>query len=92
MVKNSLSFEDVWKSICEHEGEIFYLIRGDPFTYEIHGNFLIVSRTNRQLSKRNFQNGFSLLPLKGLGEINRIIQGPSYVWAILNDKRIMKNE
>lgn len=92
MVKNSPSFEDVWKAICEREGEIFHTIRGLPFTYKIHRDTLMVSRTHWQISKINFQKAYSLLPLKGPGEINQIVQGPAYVWAILNDNRIMKKE
>jgi hypothetical protein len=92
MEKNSQSFEEVWKLICKYEGQIFHTKRGYPFTYEIQGNSLIVSRTYRPLSKRNFQHAFSLLPIDGPGEINRFIQGPAYVWAILNDKRIITAE
>jgi len=92
MGKNSQSFEDVWQAIREHEGDIFHTIRGLPFTYKIDKNVLFVNRTQWQISIINFQKAYSLLPLKGPGEISQIVQGPSYIWAILNDSRIMKKE
>ena len=51
---------------------------------------LIPSRAEYKILKSEIEKAYHLLPLDGPGEINNIIQGPSYVWAILNDERIMQ--
>lgn len=83
------SFDAVWNRITENEGRTFNTKRGLEFTYKINGNMLIPSRTNYLLPKKDFETAFNSMPIKGPGEINKTIHGPSYIWAILNDKRIM---
>jgi hypothetical protein len=33
-----------------------------------------------------------MLPINGPGEIGEIVRGPSYVWAILHDRRISEGK
>lgn len=82
-------FESVWKRIISNEGQIFITKGNIPFKYVVKGDVIIPNRTNYQLSKNNFKNAYDLLPLDRPGKINNIVRGPSYVWAILNDKRII---
>ncbi len=30
------------------------------------------------------------MPVEGPGRINDLVRGPAYIWAILNDNRIVK--
>jgi hypothetical protein len=83
-------FNLVWERIVKCQGEEFRTKRGKKFIYRIKGQVLIPSRTNYFLSKTNFSKAFQILPLKGPGEISNTVRGPSYVWAILNDSRILK--
>jgi len=43
-------------------------------------------------SEINFERAHDLMllegPLEGPGAINRLVQGPAYVWAVLHDQRI----
>ena len=89
MKRTDLDFEDVWKQLIEHSGQTFYLKGGDPFTYAVMGNLLYPSRTDYHISKNDVQKAFELIPIEGPGRLRDIVRGPSYVWAILTDKRII---
>ena len=84
-----ISFNEVWNKIISNEGNIFHTKLGLEFTYRINNDILIPSRTAYNIQKNEIKKAFDLLPLSGPGEINNIVRGPSYVWAILNDKRII---
>jgi len=79
----------IWKNIIANEGNLFHTINGKEFTYRVNGNKLITNRTSRNITKNDIEKAFNLLPLIGPSAINNLVQGPSYVWAILNDKRIL---
>lgn len=84
-------FEHVWERICRHAGGEFRTVQGLPFTYEVPGNFLVITRdgkeVNRSLSKTNFRKAAEQMPVSGPAGLKGR-QGPSYTWAILNDERI----
>ena len=84
---NRQHFEKVWELICQCEGQMFHTIKRLPFTYQLNGDVLNPSRTDYNLSKKNFLKAYLLQP-KRPGEINNIVRGSSYVWAILNDSRV----
>jgi hypothetical protein len=86
------SFEEVWKRIVTREGELFRTITDKPFTYRVEGNSLYSSRTDYNISKSNFQKAYRLVPIDGPGKIGKEVRGPAYVWAILHDQRISKQE
>ena len=80
-------FEKVWIRIKAHEGETFTQIRGGQFTYEVSGNSVIPDRTNRIFPRSQFEEAFSLVPLKNTVPVQHL-QGPSYMFAIMMDERI----
>jgi hypothetical protein len=82
------NFSTVWKRIQQHQGELFHTKRGCPFKYSVKGNYLKTTRTDYALSKKDFETVYNMLPIGNLAEITNIVRGPSYIWAILNDKRI----
>lgn len=84
-----LSFNEVWERIINNSGQTFKTITGKDFTYSIINNYFLPSRTKYKISKENFEKAYKMLPLDGPGQINNIVRGPSYVWAVLNDKRII---
>lgn len=77
-----LTKENLWTKIKEHEGEIFQTVTGIEFTYVVRGNYIQTSRTDRHLTKKNFENAFDAKPEK-VSDITNTIQGSSYVFAIL---------
>ena len=79
--------ENVWANIRANEGQVFRQVRGREFTYEVRGNSIIPSTTNRILSRSQFGKALGRMPLTGPGQIQDL-QGPSYIFAILTDKRI----
>lgn len=86
------SFVEIWKRIIAFENKEFKTISKLPFTYRINGNSLCPSRTEYNISKSDFEKAFDLVPIDGPGKINKLVRGPAYVWAILQDERISKNE
>lgn len=78
----------VWNNIVKNKGETFYTKVGLPFTYTIKGYGIIPSRTNQIIGKSEFCIAIAHLPIDGPGEINHIVRGSSYVYALLIDKRI----
>lgn len=86
-----MDIEDVWSRIAAHARELFHTKTGLPFTYEVPGNYLRVSRANRSLSKTNFAKALDAMPAHGPGEI-KDRQGSAYTWAILMDPRIRQGD
>jgi len=86
-----IEFESVWKRIESHENQDFFQIRGGKFTYEVVGGHIIPDRTNQQIPKSHFKEAYNLLPLENTVRVQHL-RGPSYIYAILMDDRIRKND
>jgi hypothetical protein len=86
--QNDGQFELVWERITAHAGERFATKTGLPFTYQVHGDSVVPDRTRYRLHASNFRKAHALLSLSGPGEINALVRGPAYVWAVLTDRRI----
>ena len=82
------SFSSMWVRIVACQGQTFRTVRGLPFTYEVNGQILRVSRAKQNLPRTEFEKAYKLLPLNGPGKINSIVRGPAYVYAILTDPRV----
>jgi len=83
-------FERVWKSIAKHTGEDFTTVTGQSFRYRLAGDSVWIERDgreiNRALGKRQFQKAWARWPVEGPAELQDL-QGPAYLFAILNDSR-----
>jgi len=86
------SFEEIWERIVANAGKTFHTINGLPFTYNVQKGMVRPSRTEYQISKTDFEKAYTMVPIKGPGAISKIVRGPSYLWAILHDKRVSLNE
>ena len=84
-------FEEIWKRIVENKGEIFKQIRGGKFTYKIEGGQLNLSRTNHFLPKKHLKEAYKLVPLRKTTQVQHL-RAPSYIFAILMDRRIRKSD
>ncbi|HNX14400.1 MAG TPA: hypothetical protein PK854_03405 [Oscillospiraceae bacterium] len=84
-----MEFQHIWDNILKHEGAEFYTKTHLPFTYKIKGGCVVPNRTNYPLAKINFEKAAKMLPLEGPGQINSMVMGPSYVYSLLTDKRII---
>lgn len=70
-----------------HAGEEFQQIRGGRFTYAVHGASLRLSRTNQNIPISYLEQAAELLPLENTVPVQHL-RGPSYIYAILMDRRI----
>jgi hypothetical protein len=84
-------FSVSWNRIEKHAGELFHQMRGGEFSYVIRSGSLIPDRTNRQIPRSNFEKAFELLPFESTAQLQSF-QGPSYIYAVLMDKRIRQND
>ena len=84
--------DDIWPRIEMHQGAEFRTASGLPFTYSIHGHVLRPIRQgrtiNRNIPRTDVALALAHCPVDGPGKLNRVIQGPAYVWALLHDPRI----
>ncbi len=85
------NIEAVWPRIQEHDGEEFHQIRGKAFHYETVGNSIALSTTNQQIAKSDFEKALQRVPLSNTVPVQDL-RGPSYIYAILMDKRIHRND
>jgi hypothetical protein len=82
----------IWERIEAHRGEEFRTVRGELFSYDVHGNIVIPrpqkgKPTARQLPKSDFGKALARKPLSGPSQI-KDLQGSSYIYGILTDPRI----
>lgn len=87
-----MNFEAIWLQIISHEGELFYTKTGKPFRYKVVNNSIIPDRTGFPLAKLNFEKAANIENLTAPSQINKLVMGPSYVFAILTNKRIQSDE
>jgi hypothetical protein len=82
------TFEEVWEKIISLEGQEFKTVSNLPFTYSIIGNALKPSRAKQIISKNEIKKAYDQLQLEKPSDIIDTVRGPSYVFALLHDKRI----
>lgn len=91
-----MSFDDnpglMWGRIVLNAGATFRLVRGAEFTYKVQGDKVIPDRTQFAIPRSHFERAWSMRPLRGPGQINAEIIGPSYVFSILTDPRIVVSQ
>ena len=83
-----MNFSNIWNRIVQHAGEDFYTVTNIRFTYQISCNSVITDRTTYPLAQSQFEKAYNLGELKNPSQINKLVRGPSYVYAILTDARI----
>ncbi|MFT8323271.1 MAG: hypothetical protein ABF649_20605 [Bacillus sp. (in: firmicutes)] len=54
----------IWERINEQERQVFKQIRGGEFTYDVVGNSIKLSRTNRAISKGTIVEAIKYVPLE----------------------------
>ena len=82
----------IWSRIFLYQGETFLTKNNLEFTYRATENGLVTTRTETVIPKRSFEVALTLVPLEGPGEISNKVIGSTYVWAILHDERIRKDD
>jgi hypothetical protein len=88
----SHSIDAVWARLKAHEGEEFETKTGRSFTYVISADVFRPSRTDYNIPRSEFAKALADVPFDGPGAISHAVRGPSYVWAVLHDKRISQGQ
>lgn len=83
-----MNFDSIWNNIIHCAGQEFRTKKGLPFTYQVINGAVVPDRTDYPLAKNNFEKAAMIKELTGPGEIKMLARGPTYVYAILTDKRI----
>ena len=83
---------EVWERVKAHESEAFETKTHLLFTYTVTRNSLTTSRSRQVIGRTDFEKVLPMVPVKGPGEINMLVGGPAYLWAILHDPRIRGND
>lgn len=85
------SIDHVWARIVANEGETFRQIRGKEFTYDVVGQGIRRSTTNQTLPKNTIAKALERMPVVSTTPLQDL-RGPSYLFAILMDRRIRAGE
>jgi hypothetical protein len=91
-VSNKTDIDSIWARIRSLAGEEFQTTRGLPFTYEIVGEAIRPSRAKQNIGKGEFAKALALVPISGPGQIGGLVRGSAYVWAVLHDRRVRRQE
>lgn len=88
---NTITLDNVWASICKHEGQTFLTVaRKQPYTYVIKNDCILINGdAKKSVSKEALEKALSIEnPTRSKIE-EEGIWGPSYVYGIITDKRIL---
>ena len=85
-----ISIDELWSRLRSCQGKSFETKTGKPFTYSLSGDVFHPSRTEYNISKAEFRKALADVPFDGPGVISKTVRGPSYVWAVLHDRRVRK--
>ncbi len=87
-----MNIQTVWMNIKKNEGEQFHTKNGIAFIYKITGNSVQPIPVNGskifQISKSVLEESLKLMPLNNTVPLQQF-RAPSYIYALLTDKRIV---
>ena len=87
-----MNVDIIWSRIVENVGEEFIQIKGKKFMYELKGKSGIKpNTTNRIIPKSEIEKALKFVPLENTVKLQNL-QAPSYIYAILMDRRIRKHD
>ncbi len=86
------AFEEVWRRIVAHQGEVFHMARGDELTYTVDGETLRTNRAKFDLDKAKVAQAYAEVPVDRPSDFSEGIFGESYMHAILHDDRISNGD
>ena len=66
---------------------MFRQVRGREFTYTVEGNGIRPSTTDFLIARSQFDRALARVPISRVAEVQDLF-GPSYLFAILTDRRI----
>ena len=91
LLEKTKRIDRVWENICRREGEIFYTAtKRVPYDYVIRGEHLYINNDpKRKISKDSFEKALLIENPTPSKLQQEGIWGPSYVYGIITDNRIV---
>jgi hypothetical protein len=84
------SFDALWNRIVGHAGEGFETVHGVRFAYRIENDTIWLNdRSHTAVHLSPFRNAYDRMPVEGPSKLGNDVWGRSYVFALLNDRRIV---
>lgn len=85
-----MNIDMIWNNVLANEGEVFHQIKGKAFTYTANSSktSISLSTTNQSITKNLLGKAVMLLPFSDTIPLQHL-RAPSYLYAILTDKRII---
>lgn len=84
------SISKVWANICKHEGETFFTVRNVEYKYVVKEDYILINNdSRRKITKESIEKALQIKNpnCSKIGETG--IWGPSYVYGIITDERIL---
>ena len=86
----AVSIDTVWDNIVKNEGESFEMVRKKSYTYTVGNDFILINNDKRRKIKREKIALALKLEVLSPSQIqSNGIWGPSYVYGIITDNRII---
>jgi len=83
------NFEIIWQRIVDHAGEQFQTSTGQVFRYEVvDGTAIRPTHLDHAVQRDELEKLQHLGDGADTGKIVSLTGGPSFIWAILADKRV----
>ena len=87
----AIDIDELWSRLGRHEGEEFKQIRGKPFRYSLTDAGLAPDTTDWVIPRTHLATALERVPLKNTVPVQDLF-GPSYVYAVLMDRRIRRHD
>ncbi len=85
-----MNIELIWNNIKQCEGEVFKTVRGIEYRYVFYGDHILINNDKkRRITKESLENAMLIKNPSPSKIKNEGIWGPSYVYGIITDKRIL---
>lgn len=85
-----MNFESIWNNIQRCEGEVFKTVRGIEYKYTIYSDCILINDDKKRRIKKDSLKTAFLIENPTPSKIkSKGIWGPSYVYGIITDKRIL---
>lgn len=79
--------QKIWDLIKQHQGEMFYTVSGKELIYRVERDMVFHNRTKIGIPRQAFEKAVAINP-HCPADLQKVVVGPSYVFAIISDPRI----
>lgn len=85
-----MNIETIWENIKSCEGQLFKTIRGVEYDYVVYSDYILINDDKkRRITKDTLKAAITIDNPTPSKIKNENIWGPSYVYGIITDERIL---